>query len=74
MSFLYVCVCALGGFVQLCETVRPLSLSDVIITAASLKPLSFLPGDSPQLPYPQTGPLTHICRSMRLPVSAENTL
>lgn len=35
---------------------RALSPSDVIITAASLKPLSFLPGDSPQLLYSETGP------------------
>lgn len=35
--------------------VRPLSLSDVIITAASLKPLRFLPGDPARLPYPEAG-------------------
>ncbi len=50
-----------GGSLQLCEMVRALSLSDVIVTAASLKPLSFLPGDLPRLPYPETGRLIYIC-------------
>lgn len=42
----------------LCSCVKmvgPLSLGDVIITAASLKPLSFLPGDPGRLPYPEAG-------------------
>lgn len=60
---LYHLLCV-GGPLQLCEMVRVLSLSDVIITAASLKPLGFLPWDSPQLPYPETGHLTSICPSV----------
>lgn len=58
-----------GGPLQLCEMVGALSLSNVIITAASLKPLSFLPGDSPRLLYPETGRLT----SVRLPLSGQRS-
>lgn len=56
-TFLYiqtaVTICLIiisfSGPLQLWEMVRTLSLSNVIVTAASLKPLSFLPGDSQQM-------------------------
>lgn len=56
-ALLHVVLRKLG---QLCEMIRPLSLSDAIITAASL---NFLPRDSPQLPYPETDQLISACVS-----------
>lgn len=71
LAFLYiqtaVTICLIiisfSGPLQLWEMVRTLSLSDVIVTAASLKPLSFLPGDSQQMTLFWNRP-AYICLSL----------
>lgn len=57
-AYLHVCV---GGPLQMCEMVRPLSPSNAIIAAASL---SFLPEDSPWLSYTEGARLTALSPSL----------